>query len=218
MVPLAGWDGWDHLLDLGSDEWDSLVSLPLLDVLTAAVDDLEAVVDGGSRLLSNELVALLEDITALRVAEDRPLDTEGLQHRGGDLASVGTVVLGEDVLGGDTPILPQGLLDHRQEDGWSTDDDLDRALDLGVIQDLKESGCLLLGLWIRLPVATNEELARAHKQSEVSRVFGQSCTQKPEVWSQNRGLLRNLIRTIPRRLPSPHHADRTCRVKHRKTV
>lgn len=118
-------------LDLGGDELDGLAGLAGLEALTAAPDDLQAVLGGVLGLGGDDIIGLAEDGSALRVAEDDPVDVAVLELSNGDLASVGTVGLVEDVLGSDLDVGADGLADEREVEGGRGDDDLcrDKSVD-----------------------------------------------------------------------------------------
>lgn len=140
---LAGADGPDGLvgdddvapvgdlglegLDLGGDELDGLAGLAGLEALTAAPDDLQAVLGGVLGLGGDDIVRLAEDGSALRVAEDGPVDVAVLELSNRDLASEGTVGLVKDVLGGNLDLGADGLADEREVEGGRRDNDLCRG-------------------------------------------------------------------------------------------
>lgn len=70
-----GGEGSQLLLDDG----DGLAGFTLLEGLAAAPDDAHATVDGDLGLGSNNLVCLVQDGPALRVAEDGPVDAAVLE-------------------------------------------------------------------------------------------------------------------------------------------
>lgn len=148
---LAGADGPDGLVgdddlgpvraDLGleggellGDDVDGLAGLTLLERLATAPDDADAVVGGVLGLGGNDLVGLVEDCSALAVAQDGPGGTGVLELLDGDLTGVGTVGLVVDVLGGDRNLLGQGLADCLQVKGWWGDDGLSVRVQSGVVQ------------------------------------------------------------------------------------
>ena len=147
---LAGADGPDGLVGndnlapvldlladggkLADDNVHGLAGIALLEGLADAEDDVDAAVDGSLGLLSDEVVGLLEDDTALGVADERPGDVGVLELGDGDLASEGTVGLVEDVLGGNLNALASVLAGEEEVEGGRRDDDLGVGVDLGVVE------------------------------------------------------------------------------------
>jgi hypothetical protein len=150
-------ENWDSLpVVLGNDTGESLelprhdlgrlLSLPLLEVLSNAEDDIDTNLqrseglfhvvnipkwaEGGDRwdthLGSDELVRLVEDGATLRVAEDDPGEVEVLQLVERDLTSVGTrrelvSVLGSDgnLLRTNNQVSTRVWFKERREAQWS---------------------------------------------------------------------------------------------------
>lgn len=110
--------------ELGGDDLEGLVGLALLERLTAAPDDADAVVGGVLGLGGDGLVGLAEDGAALAVAQDGPVDIGVLELVGAGLTGEGTVGLVEDVLGSDGDLLLQGLAGSQQVDGRGSDNGL----------------------------------------------------------------------------------------------
>lgn len=93
---LAGTDGPDGLVgndnvgpvldllgngsELTEDNLGGLVGLTLLQLLADTGHDLEAGLEGVGNLGANLFIRLLEDLAALRVSENDPLNTEVLEH------------------------------------------------------------------------------------------------------------------------------------------
>lgn len=137
---LAGTDGPDGLvcnnnlapvldlvgdsLELGGDDLDGLVGLTLLEGLTAAKNDSETAVDCRLGLAGDEVVGLLEDYTALAVADEGPGDVGVLELLGGDFTSEGSVGLVEDVLGGDLEARAEVLTGEEEVEEGRCNDDL----------------------------------------------------------------------------------------------
>ena len=128
---LVGNDNLGPVADLGleglellADDLDGLARLALLEGLTAAPDDADAVVGGVLGLGGDELVGLLEDGAALGVAQDGPVDLAVDELGDGQLAGEGTVGLVVDVLGGDANFGAEVLANKDQVDGAGGDDDL----------------------------------------------------------------------------------------------
>ena len=147
---LAGADGPDGLVgddnlapvldlladggELADDDLHGLAGVALLEGLADAEDDVDAAVDGSLGLLGDEVVGLLEDDTALGVADEGPGDVGVLELGDGDLAGEGTVGLVEDVLGGDLNALAGVLAGEEEVEGGRGDDDLSVGVDLGVVE------------------------------------------------------------------------------------
>ena len=74
--------------------------LTLVELLTDASNDLEVIVEGHLDLLGDSLVGLAEDVTALTVSEDDPVEASVLEHGGTGLTSEGTIAVDGAVLGG----------------------------------------------------------------------------------------------------------------------
>lgn len=128
---LVGDDDAGPVADLGleggellADDGNGLAGLALLERLAAAPDDADAVLGGVLCLGGDELVGLLENGAALRVAEDGPVDLGVEELRDGQLASEGAVGLVVDVLGGDANLRSEAVADEDQVDGTRGDDDL----------------------------------------------------------------------------------------------
>lgn len=105
VLPAAGTNLGLEGLKLSGDNLDRLVALALLERLTAAPDDLQAVVDGVLGFGGNDLVRLAQDGAALGVAKDDPVNSEILELGDRGLTSVCTISLVEDVLGGNLDLL-----------------------------------------------------------------------------------------------------------------
>lgn len=113
---------------LGSDDVDGLAGLALLEGLANAEDDTETTVEGSLGLGSDEAVGLLEDDTALAVAEESPGDVGVLELGDGDLTSEGAVWLVEDVLGSDLNAGTEVLAGQEEVEGWWGNDNLLRSV------------------------------------------------------------------------------------------
>jgi hypothetical protein len=111
-------------LKLLGNDLDGVTRLALLQSLTAAQNDTEATVYRRLCLARSEVVALLEDLAALRVADEGPGDAAVLQLVGRDLTGESTVGLVEDVLCGDFETLAEVLACKEEVEGWWCDDDL----------------------------------------------------------------------------------------------
>lgn len=137
---LAGADGPDGLVgdddlapvgdlglqggELGGDDVEGLAGLALLQALAAAPYDADAVLGGVLGLGGHDLVALAEDRSSLRVAEDGPVDAAVLEVLDRDLAGEGAVRLVVDVLGGDADVLLGLLTDEEEVEGRRGNDGL----------------------------------------------------------------------------------------------
>lgn len=109
-------------LELGSDDLDGLAGLALLEGLAAAENDAEATVNGRLGLGGDKAVALLEDDTALAVAEEGPGDVGVLELLHGDLAGEGSVGSVEDVLCCDLDAGAEVLTGEKEvEERWCND-------------------------------------------------------------------------------------------------
>lgn len=124
VSPLLGADGLSDGTELCGDDGNGLALLALLEGLAAAKDDADALVEGVLGLGCDELVRLLEDDTALGVADQGPADVGVLELGGRDLASEGALVLVVDVLGGDLDLLAELRACEKEVDGRRGDDDL----------------------------------------------------------------------------------------------
>lgn len=127
---LAGADGPDGLVgdddlapvgdlglqggELGGDDVEGLAGLALVQALAATPYDADAVLGGVLGLGGHDLVALAEDRSPLRVAQDGPVDAAVLEVLDRDLAGEGAVWLVEDVLGGDADVLLDLLTDEEE--------------------------------------------------------------------------------------------------------
>lgn len=105
VLPILLLEHVDHSLELSLADVHGLTALSLLEQLTNAQDDLDAVGKSDLGLLGNQLVRLSSDgVAALAVAHEGPVNTEvysiiprrktpTLQHRSRELTSVGTISL-----------------------------------------------------------------------------------------------------------------------------
>jgi hypothetical protein len=133
--PLLSGDGLSDGTELSSDDGDGLALLALLEGLAAAEDDADTLVEGVLGLGGDELVGLLEDDTALGVADQGPADVGVLKLGGGDLAGEGALVLVEDVLGSDLDLLAElGACEKEVECGRGDDDLCGIALDIRIVK------------------------------------------------------------------------------------
>lgn len=111
-------------LKLLADNLNGLASLTLLEALTAAPDNTDAVLGGVLGLGGNNIVRLAEDGAALRVAENGPVDVGISKLADGELAGESTVGLVVDILGGDLDFLAEGLAGRDEVKGGRGDDNL----------------------------------------------------------------------------------------------
>ena len=86
------------------------------------------------------LVALLQDDTALAVADQGPVDLGVLQLLDADLTGESTVGLVEDVLGGDANLGVGELAGQSKVEGGRGDDDLSGVIELGGVEVLHDVG------------------------------------------------------------------------------
>lgn len=122
--PLLSADSLSDGTELCGDDGDGLALLALLEGLAAAKDDADALVEGVLGLRGDKFVGLLEDDTALGVADQGPADVGVLELGGGDLAGEGALVLVEDVLGRNLDLLAELGACEKEVDGRGGDDDL----------------------------------------------------------------------------------------------
>mmetsp|Transcript_34608 Transcript_34608/g.45513 ORF Transcript_34608/g.45513 Transcript_34608/m.45513 type:complete len:201 (-) Transcript_34608:2-604(-) len=158
-----GGPGGDRLLDgveLLLEDVIGLTGLALLKRLTNAEDGLKTGGLGASNLLSDDLVGLTEELSALGVANKGPLEAEVDDLLGTDLASVCTVALGADVLGGDEDVGVEHRLGGGDVQADGGDDDLDAALvELHGVEGVRAHVANEVNGAIALPVATNDVLS-----------------------------------------------------------
>lgn len=124
VSPLLSADGLSDGTELCGDDGDGLALLALLEGLAAAKDDADTLVEGVLGLGGDELVRLLEDDTALGVADQGPADVGVLKLGGGDLAGEGALVLVVDVLGSDLDLLAELRAGEKEVECGRGDDDL----------------------------------------------------------------------------------------------
>jgi hypothetical protein len=124
LAPVVAGDVGLQGLELGADDLDGLARLALLEGLTAAPDDLEALLNGPLGLGGDDIVRLAENGAALGVAENGPVDVAVKELGDGDLARVGTAGLVEDVLGSNLDVGADGLTDEGEVKGGRSDNDL----------------------------------------------------------------------------------------------
>lgn len=90
------------------------------------------------------LIGLLQDDTALAVANDNPVDVGVGKLLNGDLTGEGTVGLVEDVLGGNTDLGVGELAGQSEVQSRRRDDDLGVGVELGGVEVLDDAGDALL--------------------------------------------------------------------------
>ena len=113
--------------------------------------------EGELDLVANDGVAFAEDMSALGVAEDGPVDASVVKHLGGSLACVGAVLVLGDVLGSYLDAGGQSLLGGEEVEGGGGDDDFDfRLVELGLVQDGLGEVLGELESAVLFPVASNE--------------------------------------------------------------
>lgn len=86
------------------------------------------------------LVGLLQDDTALAVANDNPVDLGVLQLLDADLAGESTVGLVEDVLGSNTDLGVGQAAGEGEIEGGGRDDDLGVGVELGGVEIVHDVG------------------------------------------------------------------------------
>lgn len=111
-------------LKLLGDDLDGIASLTHLQTLAAAPDDAEAILSGVLGLGRDNIIRLVEECTALRVAKDGPGNVAVRELRHGDLAGEGTVGLVEDVLGSNLDLGSEKLTSEEEVEGRRSDDNL----------------------------------------------------------------------------------------------
>ena len=157
VLPVLLGEGIGVGLDLGEDEVVGGASLAVLLGLTAASDDLEALVEGVLGLLGDLGVGLAL-AAALGVADDDPADAHVGEHVGGGLAGEGAVALDPAVLGADGDVGAELLLDALDVHLGGADDDLGVGGE-GRLVDHRDEVVDLGDGAVALPVTTDEELA-----------------------------------------------------------
>ena len=157
VLPVLLGEGIGVGLDLGEDEVVGGAGLAVLLGLTAASDDLEALVEGVLGLLGDLGVGLALS-TALGVADDDPADAHIGEHVSGGLAGEGAVALDPAVLGTDGNVRAELLLDTLDVDLGGADDDLGVGGE-GRLVDHRDEVVDLGDGAVALPVTTDEELA-----------------------------------------------------------
>lgn len=128
---LVGNDNLGPVADLGLESLEllahnlnGLAGLTLLEALTAAPDDADAVLSGVLGLGGDNLVGLLEDGAALGVAKDGPVDVAVLELGDRNFASESTARLVEDVLCGDFDAGAEGVTDELEVESGRRNNDL----------------------------------------------------------------------------------------------
>ena len=94
-------DAGPHGIELLLEDVIRLVCLSLFKRLTNAEDGFESGALGFLNLLGDDLVSLTVELSALRVADNGPLQAKVNDLLGADLASESSVTVSADVLGGD---------------------------------------------------------------------------------------------------------------------
>ena len=124
LAPVLWLDNLGDSTELAGNDIDGGVLLALLERLSAAKDDVDVLCDGLLGLGCDELVGLADDGAALGVTDKGPGDVAVLKLCWGDLASVGTLVLVEDVLGSNGDVWLGLGAGKGEEKGWWCNDDL----------------------------------------------------------------------------------------------
>lgn len=111
-------------LELLADNLNGLAGLALLEALTTAPDDVNAVLGSVLGLGGNNVVRLAEDGAALGVAKDGPVDVGVSQLGDREFAGECTVGLVVDVLGGNLDLLAKTLAGRDEVKGGGGNDNL----------------------------------------------------------------------------------------------
>ena len=155
VVPVL--DGVGVGLELSADDSGGLAGLSLLEGLTEAGNDLDAVLESVGGLLGDLGVGLALG-AALGVTDDGPVDLEVLQHLSGGLTSEGTVALGPAILSSDGDVGADGGDSLAEVGSRGGDDDLGVVVE-GTVVEVTDNVLDLSDGTVALPVAANEELA-----------------------------------------------------------
>jgi hypothetical protein len=123
-LPVVGLNRRSNGLELPLDDLVGHALLPLLEALSNTSNDAQTRRDGRLGLVRDELVRVSEEGSALRVAEDDPVDVGVLELVRGDLAGESARGLGEAVLRGDLDGLLERVLDAQEVDRGRSDDDV----------------------------------------------------------------------------------------------
>ena len=148
-------------LQLSCVDGVGLAGLALVQLLANAGHDAQVLLKSDLDLLGDNLVGLTEDVAALAVTKDDPVQTEVLDHGGAGLAGVCTVAVKGAVLGGQLDLgASEGLLGSANVEERGGDDNLDLALvEAEGLQHVRGEGAAEFGSAIALPVASDEKFA-----------------------------------------------------------
>jgi len=138
-----------------------LVGLSLVELLADAGHHVEAVLEGELGLQGNDVVGLAEDVAALGVAEDDPVDGGVDGHLGGELTGLGTVVVEGSILSGHLHVgAGKGLLHGGDVELGGGHNNLDSCGVEGErLEDLHGEFAGKFKSAIALPVAADKELS-----------------------------------------------------------
>lgn len=140
LVPLLCAQLLGGSVKLTGDDLDGLVGLTLLEGLSDTEDDRDTALNGGLGLAGNEIIRLLQDHSALAVADNNPVDLGIAELLNTDLTGESTVGLVVNVLGSDTNLGVGQLAGQSEVDGGRRDDDLGAVVKLGGIEVLHDFG------------------------------------------------------------------------------
>mmetsp|Transcript_15471 Transcript_15471/g.36809 ORF Transcript_15471/g.36809 Transcript_15471/m.36809 type:complete len:295 (+) Transcript_15471:690-1574(+) len=152
----------DEGLDLLLDDVGGLAGLALVEHLANAHRRAEARLLTDVHFVSDDLVCLAVVLSSLRVADERPFETEILDMIHSDLSGVCAHAGLGHVLGADLEASLELLLDHVDVERHGSYHHIDLlGVEFGLVECLTEGLYRRLGA-VALPVAANPWLARAH--------------------------------------------------------
>ena len=142
--------------ELASVDFVSAAGFALVKFLSNASHDLEAVVQGHPDLLGDLDVSLAEDVSALTVAENGPVDAKVFDHGCGGLASVCTSLVQGSVLDRQLNLGASELLLHLSQvkGAWSNHDLNSAGVESEWLQDLAWESFCEVNATVALPVAS----------------------------------------------------------------
>ena len=124
LLPLLWGDDLGDSGKLGGDDLDGLTPLALLEGLSAAENDVDVLSKSSLGLGGDKLVGLANDDTALRVADQGPVDVGVLELGSGDLSSESSLILVVNVRGGDSDLWLGHRAGKSQVQCWWSNDNL----------------------------------------------------------------------------------------------